>query len=64
MGGHSAVDASQVSQEKLESHDGVPAGKYTAGLGQVRSSTALQGTAGSRCCMHPMTAADWLLGAA
>jgi Hydroxymethylglutaryl-coenzyme A synthase N terminal len=35
---HCAAGALQVSQEELEAHDGVAAGKYTAGLGQVCNS--------------------------
>lgn len=31
----------QVKQEELERHDGVPSGKYTVGLGQVRTNAAI-----------------------
>lgn len=39
----------QVSQQELEEHDGVPAGKYTAGLGQVRRRQAPSGRDASIC---------------
>jgi Hydroxymethylglutaryl-coenzyme A synthase N terminal len=42
MNDEPATDDVQVSQEELERHDGVAAGKYTAGLGQVIAG----------CCGH------------
>ena len=59
VGCDSATGASQVSQEELEAHDGVAAGRYTAGLGQVRNPEMLAGYHGQR--MLRVFFAHWTL---
>lgn len=51
----------QVSQEELEAYDGVPAGKYTAGLGQASAVSPDGWPLQRRRCSHLKHVLHWLV---